>query len=69
MAFDSWQAFWQMGGHGPYVWFAYSVTLLVMAGLIVAPIQRHRRLLRTIRTRGRRESGRGAVGSPNSVVR
>ena len=35
MPFDSWQAFWEMGGYGFYVWLSFAVTLLVMTGLIV----------------------------------
>ena len=30
MHWDSWQAFWEMGGHGLYVWGAYAVTLAVI---------------------------------------
>lgn len=30
MAFDSWQAFVDMGGYGFYVWLAYGLSALVM---------------------------------------
>ena len=30
MQFDSWSAFFAMGGHGFYVWLAYGATLLVL---------------------------------------
>lgn len=47
--FESWQALWQMAGHGPYVWSAVAVTGLVMAMLIAAPLRRRRQLLNEIR--------------------
>lgn len=46
MYFESWQAFWTMGGHGPYVWSAYAITFVVLVGLVVAPWLRGRRLRR-----------------------
>ena len=32
MNWDSLDAFWQMGGHGRFVWGAYGVTLVLMLG-------------------------------------
>ena len=37
MYFNSWEAFVSMGGHGPFVWAAYGVTLLTMLFLILQP--------------------------------
>ena len=34
MQFESWQAFWHMGGYAFYVWASFGVTFLAM-GLIV----------------------------------
>lgn len=34
MQFESFQAFVEMGGHGPYVWAAFGVWFAVVAGLI-----------------------------------
>ncbi|MCP3429866.1 heme exporter protein CcmD, partial [Opacimonas viscosa] len=34
MQFESWQAFWHMGGYAFYVWTSFGVTFLAM-GLIV----------------------------------
>ena len=31
MQFESWTAFFAMGGHGLYVWLAYGATFLVLA--------------------------------------
>jgi heme exporter protein D len=33
MQFDSLQSFVEMGGHGPYVWAAFGVWLIVVGGL------------------------------------
>lgn len=35
--FDSWAAFWAMGGHGPYVWSCYALVLGIMLYLAVMP--------------------------------
>jgi heme exporter protein D len=41
--FDSFAAFVAMGGHAPYVWGAWGLSALVIAGLVVSVIssQRH----------------------------
>ncbi len=44
--FDSLQALWQMSGVGQYVWLSWGLTLLLGAGLLLAPLLLHRRLLR-----------------------
>jgi len=31
MIWESWDAFWAMGGYGPYVWGSYGVVLLCIA--------------------------------------
>lgn len=38
--------FLHMGGHGLYVWLAYSISLAVIAVLTARPILARRRLLR-----------------------
>ncbi|MCD6707578.1 MAG: heme exporter protein CcmD [Thiobacillus sp.] len=41
MIWESWQAFWAMGGYGLYVWGSFGVTLLcIMAE--VGLLRRHR---------------------------
>lgn len=45
-----------MGGHGPYVWSAYGISLLVMAWLVFAPLRRQRALLVELRERQGREA-------------
>ncbi len=35
--FDSVSAFMEMGGHGPYVWACYALTLAAMVFLVAKP--------------------------------
>lgn len=44
--FDSWAEFFQMGGHGPYVWACFLITWVVLAYLLISPIVRRRRWIR-----------------------
>ncbi|WIO73339.1 heme exporter protein CcmD [Porticoccaceae bacterium LTM1] len=53
--FDSFSAFLNMGGHGPYVWSAVVISLLLMVFLVVAPLRRKRALLQQIDRQVRRE--------------
>ena len=41
MIWDSWQAFWAMGGYGLYVWGSFGMTLLCIVAEI-ALLRRHR---------------------------
>jgi heme exporter protein D len=45
MYFHSLDALLYMDGHGAYVWAAYAVTAVVVAGLLVIPRRRQRRQL------------------------
>ena len=45
MAFDSFADFLSMNGHGVYVWSAYGITLLVLAGNLLYPLFARRRFL------------------------
>jgi heme exporter protein D len=51
MYFDSLAQLWHMDGHGPYVWGAYAIVLLVLIGLVRAPLARRRRALERVRAR------------------
>lgn len=62
MQFDSLQALWQMGGHGPFVWSAYAITLVTLAGIIAAPLARRRRFLREQAALERRRAARTGTG-------
>ena len=44
MQFDSFSDAMAMGGHGPYVWGAYAITLVVVMVILLRPIAATRRL-------------------------
>jgi heme exporter protein D len=52
MAFDSFQAFIEMGGHGPYVWACYIVFFVLSIVLIRWSKRQHRLVLRTLASSG-----------------
>jgi len=56
MMFDSLSAFLDMGGHGPFVWSAYGITLIVFAYNIFAPIRHRKKMLREIHQRMERDA-------------
>jgi heme exporter protein D len=56
MYFDSFSQLWHMDGHGPYVWGAYAIVLLVLIALVRAPLARRRRTLERVRARLRARS-------------
>ncbi len=41
MNWESWEAFWAMGGYGLYVWGSFGVTLLCIVGEVWL-LRRHR---------------------------
>jgi heme exporter protein D len=64
--FESIQEFIQMGGHGPYVWSAYVISLSVLIWLIVSPLRRKAKLLKDIAREQQRDLARqGTNGSSN----
>ena len=64
MYFDSLQALLQMDGHGAFVWSAYTITLLVILFLLIAPRRRQARLLRDLAGELRRSQGAPSRGAP-----
>ncbi len=50
-----------MGGYAFYVWTAYSLTVAVLAGAVLAPLLRYRRLRRETARRARRKQGQAEV--------
>ncbi|MDT3670067.1 MAG: heme exporter protein CcmD [Aromatoleum sp.] len=62
MQWESWSAFWQMGGAAPFVWGSYGLTVfLVVVELIMVARRRRetvRRLLRLRRASANGRSGR-----------
>ena len=67
MMFDSWQAFFAMGGHGLYVWMAYSAAaaLLVanLAGLRADRRRAHRQVQGQLRGQLRNSAEEGSDAS------
>ena len=57
MSFDSWQAFFAMGGYAFYVWASFGLTLLVLGLIMLGPVWRHKQLLRD-QARLERRTGR-----------
>ncbi|MBC9073234.1 heme exporter protein CcmD [Thauera sp. CAU 1555] len=57
MQWESWSAFWQMGGAGPFVWGSYGLTLVLVAVELVLVLRRRKdtvlRLLRWRRAVGK----------------
>ena len=61
MQFDSLTAFWQMGGHGAYVWSAYAISVATLLALVIVPLQRSRRIKAELRRGEQRRAARAAV--------
>lgn len=59
MAFDSLSAFLAMEGHGPYVWACYGVFLLLVAGLMLWSLRRHRSVIQDCRRAHQGSDGSG----------
>ncbi|AIJ06969.1 MULTISPECIES: heme exporter protein CcmD [Edwardsiella] len=53
--FDSWQAFFAMGGYAFYVWLSVALTLLPLLGLVLHTRLRRRALFGEIRRHQARE--------------
>ena len=60
--FDSVREMLEMAGHGQYVWTAVLVSSLVMAWLLVRPLQLHRANLKSIARQLLREQRRQGAG-------
>ena len=58
MVFANLDELLHMGGHGPYVWVSYGVTVALLVGLVLVPVLARRRLLADIARRARRDAAR-----------
>ncbi|EKN6194962.1 heme exporter protein CcmD [Yersinia enterocolitica] len=54
-AFNSWAAFFAMGGYAFYVWLAIAATVLSLLGLWIHTVWQHKQLLADIQRRKARE--------------
>lgn len=54
-AFNSWQAFFAMGGYAFYVWLAVAATLLSLLGLLVHTLWQRKQLLAEVSRQESRE--------------
>ncbi|CUJ30804.1 heme exporter protein CcmD [Achromobacter sp. 2789STDY5608621] len=61
MQWESWAAFWHMGGSGAFVWGSYGALALLVLAECVALARRRRRAIRRIAARHR---ARRAPGEP-----
>ena len=61
MKFDTWSAFWAMGGYGFYVWLSFGLTLLALVGLVIATMVTKKSLLRTVKQKQARVARRKAA--------
>lgn len=54
-AFSSWQAFFNMGGYGFFVWLAASITIISLFSLVIHTVYQRKKLLTEIKHRQLRE--------------
>lgn len=67
MSFDSFDAFIQMGGHGPYVWSAYGITLVVLVYNVIRPWRLKRKFISEHKRAIEREKAREADRATESA--
>ncbi|MDO6692709.1 heme exporter protein CcmD [Aliiglaciecola sp. 3_MG-2023] len=46
--FDSWQAFWDMGGYGFYVWLAFGVSFIAVLLVVYESIWAKKQLIKAV---------------------
>lgn len=67
MQWESWSAFWNMGGAAVFVWGSYAVTALLIGAELILVLRRRRdtvrRLLRLRRVAPASDGGRHATES------
>lgn len=60
MSFDSFSEFLHMGGHGPFVWSAYAITLVVLGSNVVQAWRLKRNVILNEKRVIERENARNA---------
>lgn len=48
MQFESWSAFWAMGGYGFFVWLAFGVSFVALIGVILQSRIARKQVLRAL---------------------
>ncbi|ALS99038.1 heme exporter protein CcmD [Lacimicrobium alkaliphilum] len=56
MQFESWPVFWDMGGYGFFVWLAFGVSFLALAGLILQSRVARKQVLKALREEQQRQA-------------
>lgn len=74
MQFDSLQAFFQMGGHGLYIWSAYAITTIVLVANLLWPLVARKRMLKQAQRHAARQANQqkrmsDRVESEESITR
>jgi heme exporter protein D len=62
MYFESFEAFLQMGRHGPYVWSAYGLSALLIVASLVSAVRSERAARQAVRRLKRRQQLSGESG-------
>ena len=55
MVFETLNDLWSMGGHGTYVWLAYSLSITIFVYLTISPIISYKKVISEIRFRNSSE--------------
>lgn len=55
MHFDSWQAFWDMGGYGFFVWLSFGVSLLSMIAIVIDNVWARKVLIQQVQAQQARK--------------
>ncbi|MGI9273321.1 MAG: heme exporter protein CcmD [Endozoicomonas sp.] len=55
MYFEDLTSFITMGGHGPYVWSAYGIGLVVLTWNVLAPLRARKRIVAQVQRQARQQ--------------
>ncbi len=56
MQFESWQAFFMMGGYALYVWLSFGVSIVAMVWIVLDSRLSHKKLLKQVRLEQARQA-------------
>lgn len=66
MQFDSWSAFWQMGGYAFYVWLSFGVSIVALGWIAIDSHREHKKLLKAVVTEKARQQRVAKARAKNS---